>query len=115
MEFLFLIFPPLRGALCLFPGSMKKCTVQVVSCSLGELSLRPQPREGEEHLFLKEFRLEWQTPVWVFEIDGYTLEKRIIMPYRQNTVYISYKLLRVTARCSYIFALLSFRRHDAPP
>lgn len=24
--------------------------------------------EGQGHLFLKEFRREWQTPVWVFDI-----------------------------------------------
>src|SRR5581483_242047 len=35
---------------------------------------------GESHLFLKEFRHEWQTPTWIFEIDGHILEKRVCMP-----------------------------------
>src|ERR1044071_710455 len=71
------------------------------------------PGEGEEHLFLREFRLEWQTPVWVFEINGHTLEKRITMPYRENTVYISSKLLNGDSPLQlHIRPYISFRRHD---
>ena len=32
-------------------------------------------------------------PVWVFEIDGYTLEKRLLLPRFQNTVLITYSLV----------------------
>ena len=32
-------------------------------------------------------------PVWRYEIEGYVLEKRLLMPHRQNTVYVSYRLL----------------------
>ena len=35
---------------------------------------------------LREFRLECGLPVWIYEIDGITIEKRIFLPYRQNTV-----------------------------
>jgi predicted glycogen debranching enzyme len=69
--------------------------------------------EGEAHLFLKEFRHEWQTPVWVFELDGHTLEKRIIMPYGENTVYISYELLNGDGPLQlHLRPYIAFRRHD---
>ena len=43
---------------------------------------------------LREFRLEAGLPVWTFEIDGYMLEKRLLLPRFQNTVLVTYTLLR---------------------
>src|SRR5688572_814348 len=54
---------------------------------------------SEEHLnlhaaeFLSEFRLEAGLPVWQYDIRGCILEKRVLMPHLQNTVYISYRLV----------------------
>ena len=45
-----------------------------------------------------EFRLEAGLPVWRYEVDGFVLEKRLLMPYRQNTVYITYRLLAGNGR-----------------
>jgi predicted glycogen debranching enzyme len=42
---------------------------------------------------LREFRLEAGLPVWVYEVDGYTLEKRLLLPRFQNTVLVTYTLL----------------------
>jgi len=42
--------------------------------------------------YLKEFRLENGLPVWIFEVRGLTIEKRLLMPHRQNTVYLTYQL-----------------------
>lgn len=44
--------------------------------------------------FLKEFRLDAGLPVWRFEIDGFVIEKRVLMPYRQNTVHVTYSLIK---------------------
>lgn len=44
-----------------------------------------------EHL--KEFRLELGLPVWTYEIDGLTIEKRVLMPHGQNTTHVTYRLL----------------------
>lgn len=44
--------------------------------------------------YLKEFRLENGLPVWVYEIDGYLIEKQILLPYMQNTVHINFKLIK---------------------
>ncbi len=69
----------------------------------------------EHTLPVAQFRLEAGLPVWRYEIDGFVLEKRLLMPYRQNTVHITYHLLsgphklRVGLRPS-----IHFRSHDAP-
>src|SRR5688572_32065437 len=43
--------------------------------------------------YLDEFRLEAGLPVWRFEIEGVVVEKRLLLPYRQNTVHVTYRLL----------------------
>jgi predicted glycogen debranching enzyme len=43
--------------------------------------------------YLAEFRLEMGLPVWRYEIDGVTIEKHLVMPHRQNTLHLTYKLL----------------------
>ena len=76
---------------------------------------------GREHehdppsgsLFLREFRLENQLPVWKYVIDGIELEKQILFLHGQNTVHISYRLntpregLRLELRPS-----VHFRGHE---
>src|ERR671923_176719 len=60
---------------------------------------RPRDRESEaadaaernEHL--AEFRLELGLPVWIYQVDGFTIEKRILMPHGQNTVHVTYRLV----------------------
>ena len=42
---------------------------------------------------LREFRLECGLPVWVYDIDGIRIEKRLFLPYGQNTTCILYKLV----------------------
>ncbi len=53
--------------------------------------------DGDIHLegmeYLREFRLEAGLPVWVFDIKGVLIEKRILLIHMQNTVHISYRLL----------------------
>ena len=42
--------------------------------------------------YLKEFRLEHGLPLWVYEVRGLTIEKRLLMPHRQNTVLLRYRV-----------------------
>ena len=65
--------------------------------------------------YLSEFRLEAGLPVWQFDLGGWTIEKRLLLPHQQNTVHITYVLLagdgpvRLDLRPS-----LHFRHHEAP-
>jgi predicted glycogen debranching enzyme len=65
--------------------------------------------------FLTEFRLEMGMPVWRYDVSGFVIEKRVLMPHLQNTVNITYRLLsgdgilRLKLRPS-----LHFRAHDDP-
>jgi predicted glycogen debranching enzyme len=69
--------------------------------------------EDEAHQFLREFRREWQTPIWTFEIEDCVFEKSIIMPYAQNTVYVQYRLLKGGPVRLRLRPYVSFRMHDA--
>ena len=51
----------------------------------GQLNL-----QGADHF--KEFRLEKGLPVWIYEVRGLTIEKRVMLPHRQNTVHVSYRV-----------------------
>jgi predicted glycogen debranching enzyme len=46
-----------------------------------------------ESASLSSFVLEWGLPVWRYEVDSYVLERRVVMPYRGNTVYLIYHLV----------------------
>ena len=65
--------------------------------------------------YLTSFRLEAGLPIWEFSIDGYRIEKRIVMPYGQNTTCIIYRLLEgpgpVTLR---LHPFAHFRGHEDP-
>jgi predicted glycogen debranching enzyme len=65
--------------------------------------------------WLAEFRLEAGLPVWIFEIGGYALEKRLVLPRFQNTVVITYRLLRGQGPVRMgLRPLLNARPHEAP-
>ena len=42
---------------------------------------------------LAQFRTEMGLPVWRYEVADHVIEKRIVMPHLQNTVYVSYRLV----------------------
>ena len=43
--------------------------------------------------WLTDFYLEQGLPVWRYEIDSFVIEKRVMMPHMQNTVFIRYCVL----------------------
>ena len=47
---------------------------------------------GVDHL--SEFHLDLGLPVWRYVAGPALVEKRVLMPYQQNTVHVSYRLLR---------------------
>jgi predicted glycogen debranching enzyme len=64
---------------------------------------------------LTQFRLDAGLPVWRYEIEGWVIEKQVLLLHRQNTVHVTYRLLggdatlRLKLRPS-----VHFRPHDAP-
>src|ERR1700759_2337389 len=54
----------------------------------GEKTLSGEYLGGSK--YLTSFRLEHGLPVWIYEMDNLTLEKRLVVPHRQNTVYVNY-------------------------
>jgi predicted glycogen debranching enzyme len=78
------------------------------------LTDEPTAERREGSRALKEFRLELGLPVWRYQVGEAAIEKRMVMPYGQNTVHICYRLisgpsLRLTVRPS-----MHFRPHEAP-
>ncbi|MEJ7605743.1 MAG: glycogen debranching enzyme N-terminal domain-containing protein [Bryobacteraceae bacterium] len=59
-----------------------------------ELSVNQYPGviHPQGHLFLSEFRLD-PFPVWVYRVDGVTLEKSVFMVHGENTTVVQYSLL----------------------
>jgi predicted glycogen debranching enzyme len=61
----------------------------------------PEPRpldpdtatEPKQPLTLVEFRLDRGLPAWRFEGSGVAVEKRVLMPHRQNTVHVTYRVV----------------------
>jgi predicted glycogen debranching enzyme len=64
---------------------------------------------------LIQFRLESGIPIWRYRVGGLILEKSVLMPYRQNTVHVTYRVIegagivRLKLRPS-----IHMRPHDAP-
>jgi predicted glycogen debranching enzyme len=54
----------------------------------------PNAADRTEHL--AEFRLELGLPVWLYRVDGFAIEKRVVMPHEQNTVHVTYRVLEGT-------------------
>ena len=42
--------------------------------------------------YLTQFTLQSGLPIWTYEVNGVSIEKRLVLPHDQNTTYISYKL-----------------------
>jgi predicted glycogen debranching enzyme len=71
----------------------------------------PPPSE----LPLREFRLEHGLPVWRYEVGPLKLEKRVLLPYLQNSVYVTYRLLEAPSSVRLrLHPSVHFRMHEAP-
>jgi predicted glycogen debranching enzyme len=69
----------------------------------------------EQTLAPAEFRLEAGLPVWRYESEGFVLEKRLLLVYRQNTVHVEYRLLSGKGALRLgLRPAIHFRKHDAP-
>ena len=67
--------------------------------------------------YLTNFQLDHGLPVWTYELEGISLEKRLVMPHRQNTTYVSYRLTAAAGIESLQLRLrpaVNMRPHEAP-
>ncbi len=76
------------------------------------------PAEGLEGYgirYFKDFCLKWGLPTWRYEMGGIAVEKRILLPHKQNSVHVHYRLLSgdVPVRLNLRLAV-NFRPHDDP-
>ena len=61
-----------------------------------------------------EFRLESGLPVWTYQIKGTIFEKRIFMPYKQNTVHVKHQVINGEEPLRWSLRLaVPFRLHSA--
>lgn len=68
---------------------------------------------GAAHL--TEFRLDMGLPVWRYEVGGLAIEKRILLVHGQNTVHITYQLVRGDGPVRLkLKPSVHFRPHEAP-
>jgi predicted glycogen debranching enzyme len=85
---------------------------------LGDEDVVAGPNVADRAEHLVEFRLELGLPVWRYELPGAVIEKRLLMPYGQNTVHATYRLIGATAGDSPVRLALrpsiQFRGYEAP-
>jgi predicted glycogen debranching enzyme len=110
--------PAPLGRIVVIPRFEEQVVVSGRTVQLGGAEFGDGQVVGETANFLQEYRHEQLTPVWRFMIDGYALEKRLVMPHRQNTVYAIYRLLSESSDAGpvqlHFRPYIAFRRHDIP-
>jgi predicted glycogen debranching enzyme len=85
------------------------------SVQLGGVELAGGKLEIPGAGYLAEFVLEEGLPVWRYRLDGFTLEKRLLMPHMQNTVHVTYRLARGDGRLRLkVRPAVHFRPHEGP-
>jgi predicted glycogen debranching enzyme len=63
---------------------------------------------------LTEFRLDGGIPVWRYALANSTIEKRVFMPHRQNTVIVLYRVSGADAVTLHLTPAVHFRGYEAP-
>src|SRR5690348_6723418 len=64
------------------------------------------------NLIPTEFRLEFGLPAWIYEVGGCRIEKRLVLPYKQNTVHIEYRYVSGSGAIRFgLLAGIQLRNH----
>ncbi|HWF46442.1 MAG TPA: glycogen debranching enzyme N-terminal domain-containing protein, partial [Bryobacteraceae bacterium] len=64
---------------------------------------------------LAKFSMDLGLPVWTYEVGGLTIEKRIILPHRQNTVFLNYRVIAGSGKAMLrLRPSMNVRNHEAP-
>jgi len=78
------------------------------------LSLEPGASSGTPAATLTEFRLDAGVPLWRYAVERASIEKRVFMPHRQNTVIVLYRVTGDEAVTLHLTPAVHFRRYEAP-
>jgi predicted glycogen debranching enzyme len=81
---------------------------------MGPPPSNPQPPSSTPAALLTEFRLDGGIPVWRYALQSTTIEKRVLMPYRQNTVIVLYRVSGSDPVTLHLTPAVHFRNHEAP-
>ena len=83
----------------------------------GAVFAGPPDIVGSDHMPMitpVEFRLECGLPVWVYDLWGSKIEKRLFLPYRHNTIHIEYRYIEGSGAIRLgLRPGIHFRSHDA--
>ena len=86
---------------------------RVVQLGGEERATAPLQLHGAD--YLREFRLSMGLPIWRYQVDGFTIEKSLVLPHGQNTLYVNYNLLDGDGVLKLsIRPALNIRPHEAP-
>jgi predicted glycogen debranching enzyme len=74
--------------------------------------------EGESFAgsqYLTSFDVHLGLPIWTYEFDGLTLEKRLLLPHGQNTTYLNYRISSGSGSLRLqLWPAVNMREHEAP-
>lgn len=76
----------------LFPKVSERVSFEDKSLSLSTDRWEDGSLNPNGYKYLREFKLEGSTPVWIYKFDDYILEKRVWMEEGEDTTYLSYYL-----------------------
>jgi predicted glycogen debranching enzyme len=86
-----------------------------------EIMLSAEERSADElrvpsERHLRDFRLELGLPVWEYAIEGMRLDRRVLMPYGQNTVHLTYRFGEPAPQAAMLRLrpFVHFRAHEQP-
>jgi len=80
------------GRTVMIPRLDEEAVIEGTSFFLSGVEFEDRVQSDLPQLLI-EFVRNWQTPVWRLALMGRRIEKRILMPYGQNSVYVEYRLL----------------------
>jgi predicted glycogen debranching enzyme len=102
------------GRTIIMPRLDEELTTETRTIMLSGVEYEDGGLVGDFEETILEFRREWQTPVWRFAVDGREVERRVIMPYGQNTVYVEYRVCTGRSVRLNVRPFVTFRMLDAP-
>ena len=72
-------------------------------------------RRDDSPVIVSDFRLVGGLPVWQYTFDEIVLEKRLFMPNEQNSIFVTYTLLKADATVRFgLRPMVAIRMHEAP-